>query len=232
MMYFNIPHVDEQAGIQDNTTNPFKVNRFQTEKVYAGGKLRRVGKSVLVDETEDVQLALANKFPEYEKYIKKQNMNHISAADGYRSPYTDGHISLYVFETIPDEFVEKYGIDKNVTFKPWFGFKFDMKTGEVMVKIPFDDPNDYYAKPDLPEGAKYYGKLYREDGSLHDEFDCYLHRTFPSVLQFCEERNIEMPTYDEDLLNKINLWGFVYDKDSLQIKMVKGYVYPKSPRFI
>ena len=50
--------------------------------------------------------------------------------------------------------------------------------------------------------------------------------------QYCEKNKIEMPTYDNDLLKKISMWGFVYDKDSLQIKMVKGYVYPKSPRFI
>lgn len=233
MMFFNIPHVDEQAGVYNNSeANLFKVNKFQSEEVYAGGKLRRIGKSVLLAETEDIQKALVDRFPEYEHYIKKQTMNHISVADGYRSPYTDGHISLYVFETIQDEFIEKYGIDTNVIFKPWFGLKFDMKTREVMVKIPFDDSNHHYAKPDLPEGAKYYGKIYREDGSLHNEFDCYIHRTSPSVLQFCEKNKIEMPTYDNDLLKKISMWGFVYDKDSLQIKMVKGYVYPKSPRFI
>jgi len=79
----------------------------------------------------------------------------------------------------------------------------------------------------LTNEAFFFTKIFNEDGTEADEYDVFFTTTKDIMKEFCKEKNLDFPVPESREDDFIWIYGLVYDKNTLEIKQVKGYVrYP------
>ena len=117
----------------------------------------------------------------------------------------------------------------------WFGFKYDLDSGERYFKVVIRDndmtsnyqtnPDSFIPRPQLPHcNEPYFAKIYSQDGTEADEYDVFFSTTPEIMKAYCEEKGIKYPIPEDKETDWIWTYGLVYDKKTLEIKQVKGYI--------
>ena len=205
------------------------------ERVWANGEVYREAYAISTPEGAAIVNQFLSNFPT-ETAVTENALNWVGvSAGGIREPYDNNTYSTYLWKNLPAELAEgfscsEYYSPRAVTM-PWFGLKYDSQTKRRVLKIPY-----WPAKSAHPEAAvhtprpssipansyEFYGKLYYEDGTVDPNIDCYIATEVQTMRDFCTKVGIQFPVPD-DHLEHVNLWGIVYNSETLEITMVKAY---------
>lgn len=205
--------------------NPFANTSFETsEKVYHQGSLVSTRHPVTSADATTAKDQLTAAFPEYSSWIMRHDRNLIGTASNYRQPYQGNIITLYVFETPTSDVITEFGVDQNLDFCTWFGFKFDTTNNTVSLKIPFFDNTNYYTKPTFPAEPLHYANIYTS-GGLHTQRDAYFLKGGKLNFEtYCTDNSLTLP-WSSDIWKKVSLWSICYDSTTLVPDHVKAYVF-------
>lgn len=174
---------------------------------------------------------IENLFPTWSHWINRYPRNLIGRQSGYRTPYNNTTITLYVFESVPDNLMTQYNVNTNLNRCDWFGLKFDIVDLTVTLKVPYWDCPDYVV-PTTPIEPFHYAAIYKSDGTEHSKREVYFQRGGEvTIKQFCQQHSLTVPAPDEQL-NNMGYWSFAYDSDTLAPELVKAYVFQKDHKII
>lgn len=198
------------------------------ERVWANGQIYR--EAYAVSTTEGA--AIANRYlaeRPTESHITDDPLNWVGySAGGVREPYDNETYSIYIWNQIPSNANVSIKDDNRTTPLPWYGIKYDSATGAQMLKVPYfvnyPHVDKHTPRPTVipPNNYEFYGRLFYQDGTPEKHIDCYIACDAQSIRNMCDKIGIQFPVPD-DHLELVNLWGIVYDSDTLEITMVKAY---------
>ena len=162
-----------------------------------------------------------------------------------RPPYTDEKTySWYnVYSKPSQELLDEFKIkDQGYSYHVWHSIKYNtvQKTKSLKLVIADDEyssnyqkhPETFIPRPETPiHSTKYnsyfFAKIYDQDGKEADYYDVFFVTTKRLMKEFCEEKGLPFPMPETREDDFVWIYGFVYDKKTLEIKQVKGYVrYP------
>ena len=194
------------------------------------------------DEIDRIVARITEKFPnEYNFFSNPYNIigkylpNH-TIRPPYKSQKTITVYHMYYDKAWFQELLKEYKVpDYSYEYRFWVGLKYDLESGERYLKLVFLDnertnnlekyPESYIPRPKLPECSHtYFAKIYNPDGTEADEYDIFFTTTAPIMKKYCEENNLDFPIPEIRENEYIWVYGLVYDKNTLEIKQVKGYV--------
>lgn len=226
------------------------MSESRLETVYANNAIVREAHRVNTTEANTAIQTLEDNFPEYSSYVSNHAnntiVNAIGLVDSYREPYGDGqHISLYCFNTIPNEVLTEFNVGTDIrgSLRPWYGFKFIVSTGDVFLKLPFDDVTNIYSKPDFGLDYKnepiipiHYANIYDTNG-MTNQRDAYFAwgmgssnpntdeevRECVQLRNICNEHDLPYPC-PQQCNEDMSLFAVVYDTETLIPSLVKSYV--------
>lgn len=213
------------------------------ETVYCNKIKVRESYRVTVDsETANTATHLiTDNFPEYVDCIHNHDdpsifPNSISVVESYREPYNDHHVALYCFKQCPNEVLEQFRAERDLPLRPWYGYKFNINTGKVFLKLSFDD-DGRFEKPNFGQTPIHYAAIYSEEGFTGHR-DAYLQwnmaARFPNTddeiitsiecAEYCEENDMTfpIPNYSGSYMH---LWSVAYNADTLAPSIVKAYSF-------
>lgn len=209
----------------------FKEDNWIADEVTIDGVMYRRDWPVLSPEGQALVSEVLAKFPDV--VLDQNAICSIGRNEaGMRAPYVNDTISWYTYGLMPQEICDKYKVstaqqtdDGNGRY--WYGLKFDMSTGEIMLKLPsiIDIP--------LPEGIPYsihtfLGKIYHEGGAMDENVDIYFNAPgFLDMAYFLYKRGLKVPitaeTYNANLSQYC--WGLLFNKNTMELGKLKLYKF-------
>ena len=214
-----IVHARRRAQLKDTDA----ALRGLHDIVYVNNQVVREDHTLAYDEARPIVDQLKEAFPtgyDFESRIS----NVVGSYDGYREPYENPSISFYEFTTPSDELLAKYNVDKGMYnyILDWYGLKFDLVSKSVILKVVCDRMD--LPTPPYPRNCYlFYATTHHEDGTMDRNVDAYVWTTWHFMKAYCDEHSLPYPVEDETIAEKIVQWGVVYDMDTLELKVVKGY---------
>ena len=174
----------------------------------------------------------------------KSNPNNIVGMyyvdEPIRPPYKSNNtITVYHLYYDPDWFnkiLEEHKVpDVGYDYRFWQGFKYDLDSKKRYLKLVISDtektsnyqkyPNSFIPRPQLPVCSEpYFAKIYSPDGIEADEYDVFFSTTPEIMKEYCEENNFKFPIPDDLIREYIWTYGIVYNKNTLEVKQIKGYI--------
>jgi len=162
-----------------------------------------------------------------------------------RPPYThEKTYSWYNVYNLPSqELLDEFKVpDVGYEYHVWHSIKYNTVTGKKQLKLVIADneytsnyqkhPDTFIPRPEVPlYSAKYrsffFAKIFNEDGTEADQYDVFFVTTKDIMKEFCKEKGLDFPMPETREDDFVWIYGLVYDKNTLEIKQVKGYVrYP------
>ena len=196
----------------------------------------------LKTEYEELINKIKEKFPnEYDflsnenNIIGKYNDNH-TIRPPYKSQNTITVYHMYYPKSWMTKLLKDYKCpDFDYQYCFWFGLKYDLDLGQKYFKLVIrgnDKTNNYQKHPDsfIPRPQlpvcydPYFAKIYSEDGTEADEYDVFFSTTPQVMKDYCSKNGLDFPIPESREGDYIWTYGLVYDKKSLKIKQVKGYI--------
>ena len=164
---------------------------------------------------------------EFFKTFFNQESDSLGSAgeySNYREPYSNKGISVYKCNKPSESLQLQFGasyLDSNL--KPWYGLKFDLTTKEVTLKVVFSEYDGDL--PELPKGVRFFSRFHNQDGTARNEIDVFVYATPYRIWDFCNAKGLSYPLPEDEHLKSevIELWGFVFNKDTLEYGPVKAY---------
>ena len=163
-----------------------------------------------------------------------------------RPPYTN--VKTYswydVFTEVPEDRLNAFKVPNvGYNYKSWHAIKYNIVSGKKQLKLViYDDdhtsnyqkhPDTFISRPEVPlysPGTFFFAKIFNEDGTEADEYDVFFTTTKDIMKKFCEKKGLTFPVPESREDDFIWIYGLVYDKNTLEIKQVKGYIrYPTEP---
>jgi hypothetical protein len=234
-LYVEVPITDSMSSdeivdaldsvLLQQTISRFKSSQFKDD-VYVSGSIVRQDYTVETDEGKALIAQIQSEFPDYAEWDRCE-FNIIGSYAPYREPYSNPSISWYDFGVEPSGvLLDKYGIeDGTLSFRQWYGLKFDMVDREVFLKAVVEDVDGI--KPVLPNGDKFYALTYREDHTVSEWVDCYIYQTPRAMAKFCYTHKLDYPIHEDgfdlDTDEFIWIWGLVYNSTTLEYGPLKAY---------
>ena len=233
--YFEIPLITDESEVQDKLDSALVSSmltiyelRQCRDDVYVNQDIVRQDYTVQTEEGSLVLQELQEEFPNYVNY-ERSEFNFVGKYDGYREPYENSSISFYDFGVMPSEALQ---LAFNTSYlasnlKHWYGLKFDLVSKEVLLKAVIIDYDGI--KPTLPkEDAAYrtfYALTHAQDGSVADWVDAYVFATPRRIKDFCAAQGLGYPLGENTHTDcdVVWIWGFVFNKDTLEYGPVKAY---------
>lgn len=213
------------------------VNQEIVKKDYAVGC---TGK--LKTEYDELIAKIKEKFPnEYDFYSNENNIigkyhdNH-TIRPPYKSQNTITVYHMYYPKVWMQKLLKDYQCpDFDYKYCFWFGFKYDLDLGKRYLKLVIRDndktsnyqehPDSFIPRPQLPVcNEPYFAKIYSEDGTEADEYDVFFSTTPEIMKAYCTKNELDFPIPESREDDYIWTYGLVYDKNTLKIKQVKGYI--------
>lgn len=222
-------------------------NSAMFDEVYVNKEIIKIDYAAGVENPEKKEMQeLTNKvnekFPnEVDFYDHPYNIigkyvdNH-TIRPPYKSNNTITVYHMYYQKSWFQELLSEYKCpDYNYKYCFWFGFKYDLDSNERYFKVVIRDndvssnyqtnPGSFIPRPQLPHcNEPYFAKIYSEDGTEADEYDVFFSTTPEIMKSYCEEKGINYPIPEDKESDWIWTYGLVYDKNTLEIKQVKGYI--------
>ena len=213
------------------------VNKQKVKKDYSVGCT-----GTPLNELNELISKVENKFPS--EYNIKSHENNIigmylpdhSIRPPYKSNNTITVYHMYYDIDIFNQFLKDYKVpEHDYDYRFWFGLKYDLDSVVRYLKIVIGDddktsnyqkyPSSFIPRPQLPVcTSPYFAKIYSPDGTEADEYDVFFSTTPQIMKKYCEEKSINFPIPEDEEDNYIWTYGLVYDKNTLEIKQVKGYI--------
>lgn len=140
-------------------------------------------------------------------------------------------ISWYDYDAYPSEALQlAFGTSYRKTkLKNWYGMGFDSVTKDRLLKVVIKDYSG--EKPELPVDAAFFAITHAQDGTSSDYIDAYVQASPAAIQEFCEAKGLQYPllstTHDD--CDEVVLWGFVFNRTTLEYGPVKGYARYKVP---
>ena len=201
----------------------FKYSQVRDD-VYVNKELVRQDHSLGTSEGAAILEELEEAFPNYVAFARSE-LNIVGKYEGYREPYQNTSISFYDFGNYPSEALQlRFNTSYlNNNLKQWYGLKFDLVTGKVMLKVVVDNYDE--PKPPLPVGEVFYAITHQQDGVSSEWIDAYVYATPRRIREFCESKGLAYPLPPTTHLecDVVWCWGFVFNKDTLEYGPVKAY---------
>ena len=235
----------DQFNLENNMEIPKNPNTY--DEVYVNKKLVRTDYNIglpqatpLLEEVEKVFGA--------EQDWDKNRFNIIGTYTAHddaplRPPYTN--VKTYswydVFTNVPEVRLNAFNVpDVGYTYRSWHSIKYNTVSGKKQLKLVIADddytsnyqehPDTFISRPEVPLYAPntfFFAKIFNEDGTEADEYDVFFTTTKDIMKKFCEKKGLSFPVPESREDDFIWIYGLVYDKNSLEIKQVKGYIrYP------
>ena len=222
-------------------------NSAMFDEVYVNKEIIKIDYAAGVENPEKKEMQeLTNKvnekFPnEVDFYDHPYNIigkyvdNH-TIRPPYKSNNTITVYHMYYQKSWFQELLSEYKCpDYNYKYCFWFAFKYDLDSNERYFKVVIRDndvssnyqtnPDSFIPRPQLPHcNEPYFAKIYSEDGTEADEYDVFFSTTPEIMKSYCEEKGINYPIPEDKESDWIWTYGLVYDKNTLEIKQVKGYI--------
>jgi len=195
-----------------------------------------------LNELNELIAKVENKFPnEHNLKSHENNMigmylpNH-SIRPPYKSNNTITVYHLYYDKDIFNQLLKDYKVPNyDYRYCFWYGLKYDLDSGKRYFKLVIRNSdvasnyqkhsNSFIPRPQLPVcNEPYFAKIYSPDGTEADEYDVFFSTTPKIMKEYCEENNLKFPIPEDKENDYIWTYGIVYDKNTLDIKQIKGYI--------
>lgn len=196
----------------------------------------------LKTEYEELINKIKEKFPNEYDFLSNQNNiigkyydNH-TIRPPYKSQNTITVYHMYYPKSWMTKLLKDFQCpDFDYQYCFWFGLKYDLDLGQKYFKLVIrgnDKTNNYQKHPDsfIPRPQlpvcydPYFAKIYSEDGTEADEYDVFFSTTPQVMKDYCSKNGLDFPIPESREGDYIWTYGLVYDKKSLKIKQVKGYI--------
>ena len=195
-----------------------------------------------LNELNELISKVENKFPNDSGF--KNQVNNIIGMylpdHAIRPPYKSNNTitvyHMYYEIDIFNQLLKDYKVPSyDYTYCFWYGLKYDLDSGERYFKLVIRNsdeasnyqkhPDSFIPRPQLPVcNEPYFAKIYSPDGTEADEYDVFFSTTPEIMKKYCEQNNLKFPIPEDKEKDYIWTYGLVYDKNSLEIKQVKGYI--------
>ena len=239
------PKEIDTYNIENNMAVPKSTNTY--DEVYVNKKLVRTDYNIGLWQSDKLIEEVEKVFGKDQDW-KQNRFNIIGTYQEHddaplRPPYTN--VKTYswynVFTDVPEDILEEFKVpDVGYTYKEWHAIKYNTVTGKKQFKLVIADtehtsnyqkhPNTFIPRPEVPVCAPstfFFAKIFNEDGTEADEYDVFFTTTKDIMKEFCKEKNLSFPVPENREDDFIWIYGLVYDKKTLEIKQVKGYIrYP------
>ena len=239
------PKEIDTYNIENNMAVPKSTNTY--DEVYVNKKLVRTDYNIGLWQSDKLIEEVEKVFGKDQEW-KKNRFNILGTYQEHddaplRPPYTN--VKTYswynVFTDVPKETLNAFKVpDVGYTYKEWHAIKYNTVTGKKQFKLVIADtehtsnyqkhPDTFIPRPEVPVYAPstfFFAKIFNEDGTEADEYDVFFTTTKDIMKEFCKEKNFDFPVPESREDDFIWIYGLVYDKNTLEIKQVKGYVrYP------
>ena len=204
------------------------------DRTYMNGVQIRTDYSVGNVEGQVLVKRLKDTWPYEVESYDNNGMNLVAEYIATRPPYDNNPcISFYSWDPASSELLESFGANYN-EYKDWYGLKFDTVTEEVVLKavIPpsemlIADADAHNAIMDLlpANNFTFFARLHDKEGIVNENIDVYFQALTNTVKEWCDDNNLNFPfdINNSNIIDKLFIWGFVYNKTSGEITHVKGY---------
>ena len=154
----------------------------------------------------------------------------------YKSNNTITVYHMYYEIDIFNQLLKDYKVpDHGYEYRFWYGLKYDLDSQLRYLKVVIGDddktsnyqkyPDSFIPRPQLPVcTTPYFAKIYSPDGTEADEYDVFFSTTPEIMKEYCKENNLKFPIPEDREKEYIWTYGIVYDKNTLDVKQVKGYI--------
>lgn len=194
------------------------------DDVYVNGSIVRQDFAIGTSEGRAVLDELKTEFPEYGPFGLSR-LNMVGRFDGYRLPYVNPSISWYDLERYPSEALQlAFGTSyRQANLKNWYGMKFDLVTKTPQLKVVINEYDG--GKPELPVDNAFFAITHAQDGTSADYIDSYVKASPATIQAFCTAKGLQypLPPTTHDDCDAVIIWGFVFNKTTLEYGPVKGY---------
>jgi hypothetical protein len=214
------------------------------DEVYVNKKLVRVDYNIGLHQADPLLAEIETVFGAEQDWDRNRfNIigTYIEHDDApLRPPYTN--VKTYswydVFTEVPEDRLNTFKVPSvGYTYKTWHSIKYNTVSGKKQLKLVIADnnytsnyqehPDTFIPRPDVPvyaDGTFFFAKIFNEDGTEADEYDVFFTTTTDIMKKFCEKKSLSFPVPESREDDFIWIYGLVYDKNTLAIKQVKGYV--------
>ena len=240
----------EEGDLGDGVKNfavPKSTNTY--DEVYVNKKLVRTDYNIGLHQAKPLIEEVEKVFGKDQEW-KSNRFNIIGTYTAHedaplRPPYT--HEKTYswynVYNYPSQELLDEFKVpDVGYEYHVWHSIKYNTVTGKKQLKLVIADneytsnyqkhPDTFIPRPEVPMySAKYrsffFAKIFNEDGTEADQYDVFFVTTKDIMKEFCKEKGLDFPMPETREDDFVWIYGLVYDKNTLEIKQVKGYVrYP------
>ena len=235
----------DQYNIENNMDVPKNPNTY--DEVYVNKKLVRTDYNIGLPKADPLLDEVEKVFGKDQEW-KKNRFNIIGTYQEHddaplRPPYTN--VKTYswynVFTNVPKNTLENFNVpDVGYKYQSWYAIKYNTVSEKKQLKLVISDnehtsnyqqhPNTFIPRPEVPlysPNTFFFAKIFNEDGTEADEYDVFFTTTKEIMKKFCEKKDLQFPVPKNKEDDFIWIYGLVYDKKTLEIKQVKGYVrYP------
>jgi|TARA_A200000159_G_C7313651_1_gene335773 hypothetical protein len=240
----------EEGDLGDGVKNfavPKSTNTY--DEVYVNKKLVRTDYNIGLWQSDKLIEEVEKVFGKDQEW-KSNRFNIIGTYTAHedaplRPPYT--HEKTYswynVYNYPSQELLDEFKVpDVGYEYHVWHSIKYNTVTGKKQLKLVIADneytsnyqkhPDTFIPRPEVPlYSAKYrsffFAKIFNEDGTEADQYDVFFVTTKDIMKEFCKEKGLDFPMPETREDDFVWIYGLVYDKNTLEIKQVKGYVrYP------
>ncbi len=235
----------DQFNLDNNLEIPKNPNTY--DEVYVNKKLVRTDYNIGLPQATPLLEEVEKVFGE-EYDWNRNRFNIIGTYTAHedaplRPPYTN--VKTYswydVFTDVPEVRLNAFNVpDVGYSYMSWHSIKYNTVSGKKQLKLVVRDndhtsnyqehPDTFIARPEVPlyaPGTFFFAKIFNEDGTEADEYDVFFTTTKKIMKKFCEKKGLSFPVPESREDDFIWIYGLVYDKNTLAIKQVKGYVrYP------
>ena len=238
---------DLGVGVPSNTSVPKSTNTY--DEVYVNKKLVRTDYNIGLHQAQPLIEEIEKVFGKDQDW-KQNKFNILGTYTAHedaplRPPYTN--VKTYswynVYSKPTQELLDEFKVkDVGYTYKIWHAVKYNTVSGKKQLKAVISDdeytsnyqkhPDTFIPRPEVPvysvrHGTFFFAKIFNEDGTEADEYDVFFTTTKDIMKEFCEKKGLTFPIPKSREDDFIWIYGLVYDKNTLEIKQVKGYIrYP------
>lgn len=238
---------DLGEGIEKDFAVPKSTNTY--DEVYVNKKLVRTDYNIGLHQAQPLIEEIEKVFGKDQEW-KGNRFNIIGTYQEHddaplRPPYTN--VKTYswynVYSKPTQELLDEFKVkDVGYTYKIWHSIKYNTVSGKKQFKLVISDdeytsnyqehPNTFIPRPEVPVHSTkhdtfFFAKIFNEDGTEADEYDVFFVTTKELMKEFCEKKGLDFPIPESREDDFIWIYGLVYDKNTLEIQQVKGYVrYP------
>ncbi len=242
-----IPAKEGDLGKNVNKNFPVPKTTGTYDEVYVNKKLVRTDYNIGLHQAKPLIEEVEKIFGKDQEW-KGNRFNIIGTYTAHeeaplRPPYThEKTYSWYNVYNLPSqELLDEFKVpDVGYDYHVWHSIKYNTVTAKKQFKLVIKDtehtsnyqkyPNTFIPRPEVPIYAPttfFFAKIFNEDGTEADQYDVFFVTTKEIMKEFCEKKGLDFPIPESREDDFVWIYGFVYDKKTLEITQVKGYLrYP------